>query len=59
MYGPSEARNRAESMKHLKLYQYDGIDILESDKGWLLPSFIASEIEAIILTAEVEKDADD
>ena len=58
MYDPSEARNRAELIKHLKLYQYDCIDILEFYEGELLPNFMMSEYEAMILGTEVEKDSD-
>ena len=51
MYGTSEARNWVELIKHLKLYQFD--------EGGLLPGFMTSEYEAMILVAEVEKDSDD
>ena len=55
MYDLTDARNRAELVEHLRLYDYDRIDILRFYEGDDLPEFITSEYDAIMLANEVEK----
>lgn len=55
MYDLTDARNRAELVEHLRLYDYDRIDILRFYEGDDLPDFITSEYDAIMLANEVAK----
>ena len=49
MYDLTDAKNMAELVEHLKLYNYDRIDIMKFYEGDDLPDFIKSGRDAIIL----------
>ena len=56
VYALADAKNMAELVEHLKLYNYDRIDIMKFYEGDDLPDFIKSESDAIKLADLVEPD---
>ena len=56
MYDLTDAKNMAELVEHLKLYDYDRIDIMGFYEGDDLPGFIKSGSDAIKLADLVEPD---
>ena len=55
MYDLTDAKNMAELVEHLKLYNYDRIDIIGFYEGGDLPDFIKSEADANGLADDLEK----